>query len=245
MLQSEFNGKITHKEFKSRLETMTKANNADPRYPIGFRYRGGADGAGRLVIRGGKLSNKEAFIISSLWDELGDLAELYNLPKLRGLQIKKNASFSGSMGDGTLRINREWLKDMADDFDIDDFDWTDWDYRTSPALKPQSASAFYEEGTQRIRHTFYHELGHHIHQMTGISNKTIGYSGGYTPVVEKRLAVLWKKHGLRDKGNSKYGQTNYKEWFAEQFAAHHLGSSTRVHPVFKILIKEIKDGKYK
>lgn len=244
MLQSEFNGKLTHKEFKSRLESLTLAANADPRYPIGFRYRGGPEGAGKLSIRGGKLTDKEAYIIAALWDEVNDLAALYKLPKLRGLQIKARAGYSGSMGDGTLRINREWLNEMIDDFDFDDFDLSTWDYKASSLLKPRSVSQFYEEGTSRARHTFYHEVGHHVHQMTGISNKTIGYRGSFTPNVEKRLAVLWKKHGLDELGNSTYGQTNYKEWFAEQFAAHHMGQTTRVHPVFKTLIKEIKDGKY-
>lgn len=244
MLQSEFNGKLTHKEFKSRLESLTSAANADPRYPITFRYRGGPEGAGKLKIAGGKLTDKEAYIIAALWDETNDLAALYNLPKLRGLEIKARAGYSGSMGDGTLRINREWLNEMTDNFDLDDFDLSTWDYKASSLLKPRSVSQFYEEGTSKVRHTFYHEVGHHVHQMTGLSNKTIGYSGSFTPNVEKRLAVLWKKHGLFDEGNSTYGQTNYKEWFAEQFAAHHMGQTTRVHPVFKTLIKEIKDGKY-
>ena len=244
MLQSEFNGKLKNKEFKLRIQSLVTGASADPRYPIGWRYRGGADGAGRLSINGGKLTDKEAFVIAALWDEVNDLAALYNLPKLRGLQIKKSASFSGSMGDGTLRINREWLNEMIEDFEIDDFDFSTWDYKASSLSKPRSVSEFYEEGTDRARHTFYHEVGHHVHQMTGVSNKTIGYTGGYTPNVEKRLAVLWKKHGLSNKGNSTYGESNYKEWFAEQFAAHHMGQTTRVHPVFKTLIKEIKDGKY-
>ena len=245
MLQSEFNGKLTHKEFKSRLESLTLAANADPRYPITFRYRGGPEGAGKLKIRGGKLTNKEAYIIAALWDEANDLAALYNLPKLRGLEIKARAGFSGSMGDGTLRINREWLNEMTNNFDLDDWeDLSNWDYKALSALKPRSVSQFYEEGTSKVRHTFYHELGHHVHQLTGLSNKTVGYRGSFTPNVEKRLAVLWEKHGLFDEGNSTYGQKNYKEWFAEQFAAHHMGQSTRVHPVFKTLIKEIKDGKY-
>ena len=244
MLQSEFNGKLTHKEFKSRLESLTSAANADPRYPITFRYRGGPEGAGKLSIRGGKLTDKEAYIIAALWDETNDLAALYNLPKLRGLEIKARAGYSGSMGDGTLRINREWLNEMTDNFDLDDFDLSTWDYKASSLLKPRSVSQFYEEGTSKVRHILIYEVGHHVHQMTGLSNKTIGYSGSFTPNVEKRLAVLWKKHGLFDEGNSTYGQTNYKEWFAEQFAAHHMGQTTRVHPVFKTLIKEIKDGKY-
>jgi SPP1 gp7 family putative phage head morphogenesis protein len=95
MLESEFNGKLTHKEFKSRLQSLTSAANADPRYPVTYRYRGGLEGAGKLKIRGGNLTNKEAYIIAALWDEANDLAAIYNLPKLRGLEIKARASFNG------------------------------------------------------------------------------------------------------------------------------------------------------
>ena len=244
MLDPAFNNKLTHEEFVSRLRSLNTAANADPRYPITFRFQGGAAGAGKIKIQGGRLTNKEAYIIAALWDELGDLADLYKLPKLRGLEIKASAGYSGSMGDGTLRINREWLNNLASGRGVSDFDFSDWSYKSSPLLKPRGASQFFSEGTSKIRHTFYHELGHHVHQLTGLSNKTVGYKGRFISNVEKRLAVLWEKHGLNQLGNSTYGQTNYKEWFAEQFAAHHMGQPTRVHPVFKTLIKEIKDGKY-
>jgi SPP1 gp7 family putative phage head morphogenesis protein len=244
MLDPAFNNKLTHEEFTSRIRSLNTAANADPRYPITFRFQGGADGAGKLKIQGGRLTNKEAYIIASMQDELSDLADIYNIPKLRGLEIKAHAGYSGSMGDGTLRINREWLNNLARSRGVSDFDFSDWSYKSSSLLKPRSGSQFFSEGTSKIRHTFYHEMGHHVHQMIGLSNKTVGYKGRFIPNVEKRLAVLWEKHGLDQLGNSTYGQTNYKEWFAEQFAAHHMGESTRVHPVFKTLIKEIKDGKY-
>ena len=242
---AEFDSPINHAQFKSRLKSLLKGANADPRYPIGWRYRGGSKSAGKLSINGGELTKKEAYIIASLWDEVGDLADKYNLPKLRGLEIKADASFAASMGDGTLRINRTWLNDMLNDFDLDDWEISDWTYKKNSILKkPHGVSELFEEGTERIRNTFYHEFGHHIHQMTGVSNKTIGYSGGFTPNVEQRLAALWRQNDLFDKANSTYAQKNYKEWFAEQFSAYAVGKKENVHPIFIKLIKEIEDGKY-
>tara|TARA_X000001382_G_scaffold89586_1_gene64248 strand:- start:527 stop:2419 length:1893 start_codon:yes stop_codon:yes gene_type:complete len=237
---------ITNAQFKSRLNSSVKAANSDKRYPLGFRFRGGEKSAGTLSVQGGALTNKEAFIIASLWDELSDLSVKYKIPNLRGLEIKKNASFAASMGDGTLRVNRKWLNDLADDWDIDEWDYSDWTYKSKGRL-PASGSQIYEEGTERIRHTFYHEFGHHIHQQIGLAKVAARgepYNGYFVPVVEKKLSALWSKHRLWTQGNSTYGQTNFKEWFAEQFSAYALGKKDNVHPVFLKLIKEIENGKY-
>jgi len=235
---------ITGAQFKLRLKTLTKAAHSDTRYPLGYRFRGAREQVGKLSIEGGPLSNKEAFIIASLWDELGDLSSKYRIPNLRGLKIKRDASYAASMGDGVLSVNRAWLNDLANDFDIEDWDLSGWTYKGRKQYNlPASASLIYEEGGERIRHTFYHEFGHHIHQQKGLTKVKL-YNGGFHPVVERELAGLWRKHKLWNQGNSTYGQKNYKEWFAEQFSNYAMGRKDNVHPIFLKLIKEIEDGKF-
>lgn len=246
---SELKPKINNAKFKSRLYSSIKAAHADPRYVKGFRFRGAQESVGVLKVTGDKLSDKESFIIAALWDEIGDLAEKYKVPKLRGLEVKSNYGFAASMGDGVLRVNRKWLRNYIDDFDIDEWELNDWTYKTTGRFgrKPEGFDSFFANGTDRVRQTFYHEFAHHIHQQMGVP-KAIAraqvYNGAFTPVVERRLAVLFEKHRLHTQGNSTYGQKNPKEWFAEQFSAYAMNKKDNVHPVFKKLIKEIEDGKY-
>ncbi len=246
---SELKPKINNAKFKSRLSSSIKAAYADPRYVKGFRFSGAQGSVGVLRVTGEKLSNKEAFIVAALWDELGDLADKYKIPKLRGLEIKSNITFAASMGDGVLRVNKKWLRNYINDFDIDEWELNDWSYKTTGRFgrKPEGFDSFFANGTDRVRQTFYHEFAHHIHQQMGVP-KAIAraqvYNGAFTPVVERRLAVLFEKHRLHTQGNSTYGQKNPKEWFAEQFSAYAMNKKDNVHPVFKKLIKEIEDGKY-
>jgi len=246
---SELKPKINNAKFKSRLYSSIKAAHADPRYVKGFRFRGAQESVGVLKVTGDKLSDKESFIIAALWDELGDLAEKYRIPKLRGLEVKSTYGFAASMGDGVLRVNRKWLRNYINDFDIDEWELNDWTYKTTGRFgrKPEGFDSFFANGTDRVRQTFYHEFAHHIHQQMGVP-KAIAraqvYNGAFTPVVERRLAVLFEKHRLHTQGNSTYGQKNPKEWFAEQFSAYAMNKKDNVHPVFKKLIKEIEDGKY-
>lgn len=246
---SELKPKINNSKFKSRLYSLIKAAHADPRYVKGFRFKGAQKSVGVLKVTGDKLSDKESFIIAALWDEVGDLAEKYRVPKLRGLEVKSTFGFAASMGDGVLRVNRKWLRNYINDFDIDEWELNDWTYKTTGRFgrKPEGFDSFFANGTDRVRQTFYHEFGHHIHQQMGVP-KAIArgqvYNGAFTPVVERRLIVLFEKHRLHTQGNSTYGQKNPKEWFAEQFSAYAMNKKDNVHPVFKKLIKEIENGKY-
>ncbi len=83
-----------------------------------------------------------------------------------------------------------------------------------------------------MRTTLYHEFAHTVHQMKYV-DKTIDYSPRYIPPVERALATLRNR-----KSSTKYGDTNSKEWFAENFTLYNLGKKDLVDPKFIKFIEE-------
>ena len=44
-------------------------------------------------------------LVSAILDELNDLADKFNIPRLRGIKTGKSASYSMAMGDGVLYVD--------------------------------------------------------------------------------------------------------------------------------------------
>lgn len=232
---------ISEKEYTQRLKALTASAHTDPRYPKGkYRFQGEQSMAGDFTSV--PLDLIERKTVAHLFDEVNDIADLYKVPRLRGLQVMYDAEFSGSMGGGVLRINRSWLREILNDFaEYEDlYEFSDWKMGDLLKNLPRSASAYTDTAVERVKHTFYHEMGHHIHQSIGL-NPNI-YGPKTVPPVE--IALKNAKLNFRKKANSTYGQTNEREWFAEQFASYHMGKLDKVHPDFIKIIKDIKNGKY-
>ena len=113
--------------------------------------------------------------------------------------------------------------------------------------RPFSAKAFEDNNLDQFRATFYHEIGHHIHQQYKIrdirTSPAVGLEPEWTQVerpLEKRLN---KVKNIKEHSPSGYGTTNTKEWFVENFSLYYRGKEELVAPEFLKILKEIKDDK--
>jgi UDP-N-acetylmuramate-alanine ligase len=72
----------------------------------------------------------------------------------------------------------------------------------------------------------YHEFAHHVHQMKYVNNNP-DYGVRFIPLVEKKLTQVVARQSA-----TKYGSTNNKEWFAENFSLYEMGRKDIVDPRF-------------
>jgi len=236
---------VSIKESKARLKKTIDNGLDDPRYPrrsgeLYKRFRDTGDMLGRVKIAS-TVTDQELTIISTMMDELNDLAKKYNIPKLRGIKVTKNKEYNMAMGDGVLSISTYYVKRVLTD-PTKKLPTNSWSYGEDLAKRPYSVKSYIDNGFERFRSTMYHEFGHHVHQMKYIGADDIleGLSLTKVELQTKDLFLkLKKKEGLI--GNSEYGDTVFEEWFAEQFSMYHLNKLDKVHPEFKKLIKEIED----
>ena len=236
---------VSIKESKVRLKKTIDDGLNDPRYPrrngeLYKRFRDTGDMLGRVKIAS-TVTDQELTIISTMMDELNDLAKKYNIPRLRGIKVTKNKEYNMAMGDGVLSISTYYVKRVLTD-PTKKLPTNSWSYGEDLAKRPFSVKQYLDNGFERFRSTMYHEFGHHVHQMKYIGADDI-LEGAFLTKVENQTKDLFlklrKKEGLI--GNSEYGDTVFEEWFAEQFSMYHLNKLDKVHPEFKKLIKEIED----
>ena len=113
--------------------------------------------------------------------------------------------------------------------------------------RPFSAKAFEDNNVDQFRATFYHELGHHIHQQYKIkdirTNPVSGTEPAWTQVNRPLEDRLNKVKGIKEHSPSGYGTTNTKEWFVENFSLYYRGKEELVAPEFLKILQEIKDDK--
>ena len=48
-------------------------------------------------------------LVSAIFDELNDLADKYNVPRLRGLKVSPSKRYNGAMGDGILYLGTQFI----------------------------------------------------------------------------------------------------------------------------------------
>ena len=238
---------VSIKQSKARLKKTIDDGLNDSRYPrkndgnLHLRFSGTKTTVGNVKVAK-EITEQELTIISTMVDELNDLAKKYNIPKLRGIKVAKNQSYNMSMGDGSLHISSYYVKRVLTD-PTKKLTTNSWSYGQDVAKRPYSVKAYLDNGFERFRSTMYHEFGHHVHQMKYVGADDI-FVGRLLTKVENQTKDLFnklKKEQGRFIGNSEYGDTVYEEWFAEQFAMFHLNKLDKVHPEFKKLIKEIED----
>jgi len=237
---------VSIKESKARLKKTIDNGLDDPRYPrrsgeLYKRFRDTGDMLGRVKIAS-TVTDQELTIISTMMDELNDLAKKYNIPRLRGIKVTKNKEYNMAMGDGVLSISTNYVKRVLTD-PTKKLPTNSWSYGQDITQRPFSVKAYLDNGFERFRSTMYHEFGHHVHQMKYVGADDI-FRGRFLTKVENQTEDLFnklKKEQGRYIGNSEYGDTVFEEWFAEQFSMYHLNKLDKVHPEFKKLIKEIED----
>ena len=114
--------------------------------------------------------------------------------------------------------------------------------------RPRSTKDFETNYLDQFRTVFYHEMGHHVHQMYKQKlKKNIKIEGLQEPSykqVEKPLEKrLNKVQNINEHSPSGYGATNNIEWFAENFSLYYRGKENLVAPEFIKILQEIKDDK--
>jgi len=240
------------KESKARLQKQIDINKNDTRYPrnedgsIKPRFRGAEKYANQVTLGGG-ISEKSATAVSVVFDELNDLADKYNIPRLRGIRVSKSKRYNAAMGDGVLYINSNFANEFVDQLRPLGTVKA-WKYGDDVTKRPFSTKEYYDNHLDRFRNTLYHEFGHHVHQMKYVNNDiNYGVYRKFTPKIEEAVAKLVRDerrkvpYAQRLIGNSEYGDYNPHEFFAEQFAAYSMGKADKVHPAFLKLIKDIED----
>ena len=187
-----------------------------------------------------KLDDKTATQLLVIMQELDDLAILYDVPKLRSININGRMGAIMSMGDGNLKINYKMFNknnpaeeiqimrgtgfyenevELAKNFKLGDA--VSKERKTKPSTWVRPFNAFYYEDNEfdRMRSILYHEFAHTVHQLKKVKfeKETFGYS--FSVPVEEAL----KKLRVKGKGASRYSDKNTKEWFAENFSLYHMG----------------------
>jgi hypothetical protein len=100
--------------------------------------------------------------------------------------------------------------------------------------RPYTADSHFEDKLDKIRSTYYHEFGHHIHQ-NKFNKDSRDY---YFPQLEQDLKKVGRFKG---KSATEYADYNKFEWFCENFALYESGKTKLVDPRFiKFLDEKVK-----
>ena len=205
-----------------KLTDQFEKNNKDKRYHTQSDGRPNSrwlSSLGRIgkVVLDGDFDEKDFGIIEAMMQELDDLARKYNVPKLRGIHATTGSAIA-NMGDGTIGLNSKYLhlgnvpKDLSK-----------WKLGDSRFDRPFTVDSYFTDPLDKIRTTFYHEFGHHIHQQLG-ANKLA--ESLYYPKLEK----AWKGKRFRGKSASRYADKNQAEWFVENFTLFEMGKKELIDP---------------
>jgi hypothetical protein len=214
----------------NKLANQFVENNQDQRFPknkVRYKARRLSDfGKARLPTG---FTNTDYGIMEAMFQELDDMAIKYKVPKLRGVKKtplktyningrKFKAKAVANMGDGVIGLDPDQMafRNIRNDLST-------WKRFDDVDKRPELGWDFYgDDKLAKIRHVYYHEFAHHVHNYKNINPKDI-FSLNF-PDIEKKLNKLDTK--LR--GSSSYSDFTQKEWFAENFAFYHNGRTDLV-----------------
>ena len=131
---------------------------------------------------------------------------------------------------------------INESYDKVEFTKNTWKRGDDVYFRAGNGLTYFDDGLDRIRNNMYHEFGHHVHQITKVSNAEnygLREFGGVTDI-ERRLQRINKKN-IEEGGPSIYSSNNDHEWFAENFALYFQDRKDLTDPVFKELIQDIME----
>ena len=255
------NGSISYATAKKRTAERFKTAAADDRY---FDAKNRTKYRGRKVTNYGKdatpntqkakdpLGVKMMAAVDQLMEECDVLAKKFNMPGLRGtVTLSKNSRAAANMGDGVMGINMAYMRNIFRNGRQEKSNWKQGDGRDG---LPLLTTSFFEDPLDRMRCIFFHEFGHHVHQIKGLRasdeykplrSTFDGDISGFTGKWEKVIKDGWNrsagsgKRSWREQGPSQYGRTKGVEWFAENFALWAMRRDDLLADDFKTLIKDI------
>lgn len=122
-----------------------------------------------------------------------------------------------------------------------------WKRGDDISKRPHSIKSWETNYFDQFRSVWYHEIGHHIHQLykrkikdgVELNNREPNFLQVEKPL-ENRLDKVTNINATSPTG---YGTTNTKEWFVENFSLYYRGKQDLVAPEFLEILQEIKDGK--
>lgn len=142
-----------------------------------------------------------------------------------------------------LALDKKVLKARSTDAAAKVTDASAWKPGDDVKDRPYTSSNYFSDPFDRARATVYHEMAHHVHQMTGKVGRRAQVG---RPPVEQELRTLFNRKFGSSKGRelmrqvaSTYATTNEHEWFAENFAFYMMGRFDLVEVEAKELIERL------
>ena len=225
------------------------------------RFRGRKSSFGKSTMGRWGRTSEEAERIMVMIDEtfnaLNLMSQHFKIPPLRGIKKTSSRRYEMDMGDGVLGISTKILDHiikMSSDSKLSrNHGWK----RGDPLReRPRNASEYHDDVLDQIRSTIFHEFGHHLHQTKGLwrmkewpknRNDDFGRESPWEKEIRNMKAQTRGDHNARGErvnfnSPSRYGETNSKEWFAENFSLWASGGKDDLlDPDFVILIKRLSD----
>ena len=103
--------------------------------------------------------------------------------------------------------------------------------------RPFAASDYFEDPLDQAKNTVIHEIGHHMHQLYGVTSE----KDYFDPPMEDVVKKLFRKRKGRV-SPSKYADTDSMEWFAESFSLYEAGKDELIDPRLTKLFGLVKDN---
>jgi hypothetical protein len=237
-----------------RLQRKITKNANDERYPPVGNSRFSETNVGK-VTGVEKLEDEIASQLNVVMQELDELAELYNVPKLRSITVSAKGRALMSMGDGNLRINPKYFNkknvdkdterfrnaftgkgysqretDLAKKFKIGDSVTKERKKNPDTWVRPHNAFFYFDDEFDKFRNVLYHEFAHTVHQLKNRPKRIPLYD--QPPIEEKLTNKVFDEGMFFKKGASRYSTADVQEWFAENFSLYHMGKEQLVDPKF-------------
>jgi SPP1 gp7 family putative phage head morphogenesis protein len=242
---------------KTRLKNWVQNNAKDERHFTYTRFSGRSympTGDWKEI---GKLDDDVARGFESCIDDMDKLCDLFNVPRLKGILPINSGSTIANMGDSTMGLNNNLLRRMLLGLnDKSSFatirEVNTWTKKTRKSAgksewafgRPWTIDDFLDNDYDRARSTFFHELGHHIHQMYKTQPNQRYFGKNSTPIELLMVKKYGKYTTSKRHSPSRYGDTNTKEWFAENFSAYFMNKRDKVDDLFLDLIEDMMKGAY-
>ena len=204
-----------------------------------------------------KLDDDVARGFESCIDDMDKICDLFNVPRLKGILPINSGSTIANMGDSTMGLNNNSLRRLLLGLtDKSSFarirEVNTWTKKTRKSAgkaewafgRPWTIDDFLDNDYDRARSTFIHELGHHIHQMYGTKPNQRYFGKNSTPIELLMVKKYGKYTTSKRHSPSRYGDTNTKEWFAENFSAYFMNKRDKVDDLFLDLIEDMIKGAY-
>ena len=237
-----------------RLQKQITKNAKDERYLPKSRFRESNVGK---VTGVEKLDDEIASQLSSIMEELDELAKLYDVPKLRSITVNAKKRALMAMGDGNLYINPKYFnRSFVDTDTVKSFRNAlfgegayskELDLAENFVLKNQNKSKQFVSKLKKERKTkpdtwerphnafyFFKE------EMDKFRNVAYHEFGHQVHQMKNKTFRDWDSPPIEEAlsrqrvsgGATRYSTYNTKEWFAENFSLYHMGREELVDPKF-------------